>query len=214
MLQFLMITPTLKLEESLWKKGFKNIVGLDEAGRGPLAGPVCAGAVIIHSPSQVVEGVRDSKQMSEKQREEVFEKIKEKSTAWGVGIVTNVEIDKYGIQKAVKMAMERAMEQVKEKGVDIDYVIADGKNVSKIEGYPMERITKGDSYHYSISAASVLAKVTRDRIMREEALKYPEYGFEKHVGYGTKFHLEMLSKYGPCEIHRKCFKPVGDLIKR
>lgn len=200
-----MIIPTIELEEKLWKKGYKNIVGLDEAGRGPLAGPVVAGAVVIHSGDQVVQGVRDSKKMSEKQREEVFEIIKEKSSAFGIGIVDSYDIDKFGIQKAVKLAMEKAIDNL-----DIDYIIADGKNISIISGFPMERITKGDLLHYSISAGSILAKVTRDRIMKEMAIKYPQYGFEKHVGYGTKYHLEMLKKYGPCNIHRKCFRPVRE----
>ena len=213
MLLFLMVTPTINLEQKLWKQGYINVVGIDEAGRGPLAGPVSAGAVLINSKDQVVEGVRDSKKMSEKQRERVFEEIKEKSTAWGVGLASNAEIDKFGIQKAVRIAMERALNEVKKKVKKVDYLIVDGKNVSKIFGYKMDRITKGDMYHYSISAASVLAKVTRDRIMREMNIKYPQYGFEKHVGYGTKLHIEMLKKYGPCEIHRKSFKPVGELIK-
>jgi ribonuclease HII len=208
-----MITPDIKLEVKLWKQGFINVVGIDEAGRGPLAGPVSAGAVLINSNDQVVEGVRDSKKMSEKQREKVFEKIKEKSTAWGVGLASNIEIDKFGIQKAVRIAMERALNEVKKKVKKVDYLIVDGKNVSNIPGFKMDKITKGDVYHYSISAASVLAKVTRDRIMKEMSIKYPQFGFEKHVGYGTKLHMEMLKKYGSCEIHRKSFKPVGELIK-
>ncbi|MCK9368475.1 ribonuclease HII [Candidatus Dojkabacteria bacterium] len=207
-----MITPDIKLEVKLWKEGFSNVVGIDEAGRGPLAGPVSAGAVLINSADQVVQGVRDSKKMSEKQREEVFEKIKEVSTAWGVGLASSEEIDRFGIQKSVRIAMERALNEVKKKVPKIDYLIVDGKNVSKIPGFKMEKITKGDMYHYSISAASVLAKVTRDRIMKEMSIKYPHYGFEKHVGYGTKLHMEMLCKYGPCRMHRRSFKPVGELI--
>lgn len=202
-----MIFPTLELEEKLWLEGYKNVVGVDEAGRGPLAGPVVAGAVLVHSRDQLVEGVRDSKKMSEKQRNSVFELIKEKSSGWGVGIVDSVEIDEIGIQEAVRQAMIRAISNIS----DIDYIIADGKNVSLISGYPMLRITKGDLLHYSISAGSILAKVTRDKIMKESSLTYPNYGFEKHMGYGTKKHIEAILKYGPCEIHRRSFEPIKSL---
>lgn len=208
-----MIFPTIELEEKLWKQGFVNVAGVDEAGRGPLAGPVVAGAVIIHSKDQMVEGVRDSKKMTQKQREKCFELIIQKSSAYGVGIVSNDEIDKIGIQKAVLKAMTMALEQIKEKIVEINYIIADGKNVSIIEGYKMERITKGDLFHYSISAGSVLAKVTRDRIMREYAAQFPNYNFEKHVGYGTKKHMEALKKFGICKIHRKTFEPIKSMLK-
>lgn len=203
-----MIFPTLELEEKLWSEGYKNVVGVDEAGRGPLAGPVVAGAVLIHLKEQVVEGVRDSKKMSEKQRESVFELIKEKSSGWGVGIVESTEIDEIGIQEAVRQAMIRAISSI----TDIDYIIADGKNVSLIQGYPMLRITKGDLLHYSISAGSVLAKVTRDKIMKDLSIKYPNYGFDTHMGYGTKNHISAILEFGPCDIHRKCFEPIKSLL--
>lgn len=200
-----MIYPTLELEEKLWSKGYVNVVGIDEAGRGPLAGPVVAGAVIIHNKEQMVEGVRDSKKMTEKQRNEAFEKIKNLSSAWGVGVVDNIFIDKNGIQLAVKEAMIQAIEQIKLKYSEIDYLIVDGKNVLMIEGYRMMKITKGDLNHYSIAAGSVLAKVTRDKIMKEYAKKYPEYGFDTHVGYGTRMHMDALHKFGLTDIHRKTF---------
>ncbi len=210
-----MIYPDIKLEKSLWKKGFKIVVGIDEAGRGPLAGPVSAGAVVIQNEKQVVDIVRDSKKMTEKQRNEAYIKIKDISTAWGIGMVDSKEIDRVGIQEAVKKAMIIALVQaekmLKEKA---EYLIVDGNNVLPIIGYRMDRIKEGDLYHYSISAASVLAKVERDRIMREYSKVYPEYGFDRHVGYGTKLHMDMLKRYGPCDIHRRCFKPVRELLSK
>lgn len=204
-----MIFPDIKLEKKLWLEGFKNVVGVDEAGRGPLAGPVVAGAVLIHNEAQVVEGVADSKKLSEKKREGLFETIKTKSSGWGVGIVDSFEIDSIGIQEAVRLAMIRAISSID----DIDYIIADGKNVSLIDGYTMDRITKGDMLHYSISAASILAKVTRDRLMIEYSKQYPNYFFEKHMGYGTKLHIESINTYGICDIHRKSFEPIKSILK-
>ena len=205
--------PDIELEKKLWKKGFKIVVGIDEAGRGPLAGPVAAGAVVIEREDQVVEKVRDSKKMTKKQREEAEGKIKEVSTAWGVGLVDSREIDEIGIQEAVKKAMILALVQVERMlKKRAEYLIVDGTNVLPIIGYKMERIQEGDLNHYSISAGSVLAKVGRDRVMREYAKQYPKYGFERHVGYGTRLHMEMLEKYGPCDIHRRCFAPVKRLL--
>lgn len=208
-----MVFPDIELEKKLWNKGFKYVVGIDEAGRGPLAGPVCAGAVLIGEETQLHPFVRDSKKMTEKRREEVFEYIKEQSLAYGIAMIEAEVIDELGIQEAVKMAMEEALRQIEEKiQQKADYLIVDGTNVSTISGYHMEKIKAGDLKHYSISAASILAKVTRDRYMREIAKEYPNYCFEKHVGYGTKLHMENLIKYGPCSIHRKSFAPVKRLI--
>ena len=204
-----MVYPTLELEEKLWKKGYKIVAGLDEAGRGPLAGPVVAGCVVISSPSQVVDIVRDSKKMTKKQRDLAFDLIKEKSEAYGVGIVDAKRIDEIGIRYAVLEAMTKAISEVEKMlGKRVEYIIADG-GIYLLEDYSMESINKGDVNHYSIAAGSVLAKVTRDRLMEEYAKEYPEYGFEKHVGYGTKYHMEMISKYGPCEIHRRSFAPFS-----
>ncbi len=204
-----MVYPTLELEEKLWKKGYKIVAGLDEAGRGPLAGPVVAGCVVISSPSQVVDIVRDSKKMTKKQRDLAFDLIKEKSDAYGVGIIDAKRIDEIGIRYAVLEAMTKAISEVEKMlGKRVEYIIADG-GIYLLEDYSMESINKGDVNHYSIAAGSVLAKVTRDRLMEEYAKEYPEYGFEKHVGYGTKYHMEMISKYGPCEIHRRSFAPFS-----
>lgn len=198
--------PDIELEKSLWNRGYKYVVGIDEAGRGPLAGPVSAGAVVINSEDMVNPLVRDSKKMSEKQRLEAFEDIKNRSLAWGVGMVSAKEIDNIGIQDAVKLAMTKALEQVEEKlGCKADYLIVDGSNVAYINNHEMMKIKKGDLLHYSISAASVLAKVTRDELMKEMAIKYPEYGFERHVGYGTKEHISKVKEIGPCDIHRLSF---------
>jgi len=203
--------PDIELEKSLWSKGLKYVVGIDEAGRGPLAGPVCAGAVMIDIDSTLSEIVRDSKKMTEKKREESFEFIKENSVGWGVCMVSNTVIDKKGIQEAVRIAMWEALKQVEKMiGRKAEYLIVDGTNVSNLFGYNMLKIKEGDLKHYSISAASILAKVTRDRYMKEIAIKYPEYGFERHVGYGTKAHMEALQRYGPCEIHRRSFKPISE----
>ncbi len=208
-----MIFPTINLEKSLWQKGFANVAGLDEAGRGPLAGPVVAGAVMIHKQDQIVVEVRDSKKMSEKKREAAYTDIIAKSTGWGVGVVDAEQIDRIGIQKAVLKAMKMALGNlVSSCKLNPEYLIVDGKGVLMIPGYKMEKITKGDLNHYSIAAASILAKVTRDRIMKDLADKYPQYGFAKHVGYGTKAHIDAIYSNGPCEIHRKTFKPISELV--
>jgi len=205
-----MVYPTLDLEKQLWKKGFKIVVGIDEAGRGPLAGPVVAGCVCVTSKDQVVEIVRDSKKMTERQRNEAYDLIIQKSQGYGVGIVDAKRIDKVGIRQAVLEAMTKAVEDT-EKMLKLraEYIIADG-GIMMIEGYNMESINKGDLNHYSIAAGSVLAKVTRDRIMNQYANQFPKYGFEKHVGYGTKLHMEMIKKHGPCEIHRLSFAPFNN----
>jgi ribonuclease HII len=208
-----MIYPDTKLEERLWSEGCKFVLGLDEAGRGPLAGPVVAGGVVITKECEIIPSVRDSKKMTKKQREEDFEKIKDSVLAYGIGIVGPAEIDRVGIQKAVLKAMVTVLEVIEGKlNEKIDYIIADGPNILSIPRYKMDKIKEGDLYHYSISAGSVLAKVTRDRIMREYHKKYPEYGFNTHVGYGTKKHIEAINKFGVTKIHRKSFSPIKDLF--
>ncbi|MDP2638191.1 MAG: ribonuclease HII [Candidatus Levybacteria bacterium] len=207
------VKPCISLEKSLWKKGFINVAGVDEAGKGPWAGPVTAGAVIIHSSKQIVPEVYDSKLMTKIQREKAFIQIINKSSAYGIGIVSEKEIDDMGIQKAVKKAMINSLKEIERKfGVDISYVLIDGSKTMPITDYASQRIKRGGLYHYSISAASILAKVTRDRIMCSMAKKYPDYQFEKHVGYGTRLHLDMLKKYGACPIHRKSFSPIKNIL--
>lgn len=207
-----MIYPDIKLEEKLWSLGKKYVVGLDEAGRGPLAGPVVAGAVVITKANQVVDTVRDSKKMTKKQRDTAYDLIREKSTAYGIGIVSEKEIDKLGIKNAVLLAMTKAVKEVEQKlGVSVEYIISDG-GIYLLDGYEMESIDKGDLNHYSIAAASVLAKVCRDRMMLEYSKLYPVYEFDCHVGYGTKKHLEAIQKYGICDIHRRSFEPIKSMI--
>ena len=200
--------PDAKLEEKLWQKGFRYVLGVDEAGRGPLAGPVVVGAVLIENTKQVVENVRDSKKMTKKQRKKAFVEIQEKSTAFGIGIVDAKEIDRVGIKEAVKEAMILAVSEVEKKiKKKVDYIISDGA-VYLLDDHKMMSISRGDLNHYSIAAASVLAKVARDMIMEEYSKKYPNYGFERHMGYGTKMHLDAISKHGICDIHRKSYEPI------
>jgi len=207
-----MIIPDIKLEEELWGRGMKYIAGIDEAGRGPLAGPVCAGAVIISKDNELSSLVRDSKTMSEKQRERAYDFVIHNCLAYGVCMISPQKIDKLGIQDAVRMAMEGALMNAENMlGRMADYLIIDGNNVESIEGYNLEKIKNGDTYHYSISAASIIAKVSRDRYMRNIALKYPLYGFERHVGYGTKAHIEAIRRYGICPIHRRSFSPIKEM---
>jgi ribonuclease HII len=208
-----MIYPDIKLEQKLWKEGYDIVVGIDEVGRGPLAGPVGAGAVVIRPDTEILELVRDSKTLSEKQRNEVYEQIKESVYGYGVGMVSEREIDEIGIQSAVQKAMVLALEQV-EKMIErkAEYLLIDGTNVELLGEYPTMKISKGDLHHYSISAASILAKVDRDNLMIKYAKEFPNYGFERNMGYGTKEHMDALKKFGPCKIHRRSYKPVNECI--
>lgn len=190
----------LEFENSLYLQGFSAICGVDEAGRGPLAGPVCAGAVIFKK-GQILEGVNDSKKLSEKKRETLFEVIKSESFAYGIGWASVEEIEEINILNAAMLAMKRAVDALPVKP---DFALIDGNKTPDLN-IPSLAIVKGDSRSQSVAAASILAKVSRDRLMLELAEKYPEYQFEKHKGYGTKLHREMLLKYGPCEIHRPSF---------
>jgi ribonuclease HII len=207
-----MIYPDTKLEEKLFKDGYDLVVGIDEVGRGPLAGPVAAGAVAFTKDCEVVEGVRDSKTLSGKQRDELYGKIKESVKGYGIGMVSEKEIDEIGIQQAVLKAMTLALENVeKMMGSKAQYLLIDGRNVELIGEYPTMKLSKGDLYHYSISCASILAKVERDNLMIEYAKKYPEYGFERNMGYGTREHIEAIKRFGITEIHRKSFSPINKL---
>lgn len=193
-------TDMLAIENELKAKGFKLICGIDEAGRGPLAGPVCAAAVILKA-DEYIEGVNDSKKLTEKKREALYDVIREKSLAYGICMVDCQTIDKINILQATMLAMQGA---VKELAITPDFVIVDGNKCPEL---PMKSapIVKGDAKSASIAAASILAKVTRDRYMRELAEKYPCYGFEAHKGYGTKAHYAAIEKYGICEEHRRTF---------
>lgn len=191
---------TYEFENQAHMDGYSVVCGVDEAGRGPLAGPVYAAAVILPDGLEDM-GINDSKKLSEKKREMLFDMITEKATAYGIGFATEKEIDEINILNATFLAMKRAVDAM---GVKPDLVLVDG-NRKPSTGYEEITIVKGDSKSISIAAASVLAKVSRDRYMKELSEKYPEYKFEQHKGYGTKLHYEMIEKYGILPDHRKSF---------
>ena len=189
-----------EIEDSHFEYGIKIICGVDEAGRGPLAGPVCAAAVIL-PPHADIPGLNDSKKLSDKRRRELFPIIKEQAIAYGIGIATHEEIDEINILQATYLAMERAINAL---SVRPELALIDG-NRAKDFGVSVETVIKGDSRSASIAAASILAKVTRDDMMLELARIYPQYGFEIHKGYGTKAHYAALDEHGVCPIHRRSF---------
>ena len=190
----------LKFEREEETKGNFLIAGMDEVGRGPLAGPVCVACVIMPL-DDMIEGIDDSKKLSEKKRDALFEKIKEKAIAYSIEMVDEQTIDKINILEATKLCMKKAVEKLEIKP---DVVLVDAIKSLDVT-VPIRGIIKGDALSYSIGCASILAKVTRDRLMVELAKEYPEYGFEKHKGYGTKVHIEALKEYGPCVYHRLSF---------
>lgn len=186
-----------EIEDSL---GLHVICGVDEAGRGPLAGPVCAAAVILPEHLQI-PGLNDSKKLTDKKRRELFPMIQEQAIAYGIGLASEAEIDEINILQATFLAMRRALSQL---SIRPEIALIDGNRETDF-GLPVKTVVKGDSLSANIAAASVLAKVTRDNIMVELAQQYPEYGFEIHKGYGTKAHYEALRTYGPSPIHRRSF---------
>lgn len=195
-----------KMENAIHQQGFTYIAGVDEAGRGPLAGPVVAAAVILPE-NCILEGVNDSKKLSPRQREMVLKRILENAVDVSIGEVLPEEIDRINILQASWQAMRKALSGLK---THPDYVLVDGW---AIPGVPNQKgVVKGDAKCISIAAASIVAKVTRDKIMEELDKHWPVYGFAKHKGYPTKQHLEALNLYGPCPIHRKSFKPVSQVI--
>ena len=195
------LTKLKEIEKDLHSKGFKNICGIDEAGRGPLAGPVVVAGVIMPEDS-MIEGVNDSKKVSEKKREKLYDQILEEAISYFVAVIGQDVIDDINILNATKMGLTKVVE---EQEVKPDLIIVDALNHIDTKGIPYDSIIKGDAKCYSISAASIIAKVTRDRIMRQWDEIYPQYGFSKHKGYGTKMHIEAIKEYGLCPIHRKSF---------
>lgn len=193
--------PDFSCENEARIKGYKLVCGVDEAGRGPLAGPVCAAAVILPDNCEI-EGLNDSKKISEKKRESLFDIIKEKAIAYSIAYGSLEEIEEYNILEATYLAMNRAIEGLNTKA---DFALIDGNRVPKGIKIPCETVVKGDSKSCSIAAASILAKVTRDRLMLEYDKKYPQYLFAQHKGYGTKAHYEAIKQHGVCEIHRLSF---------
>ncbi|WP_026021678.1 ribonuclease HII [Bacillus timonensis] len=194
-------------ETHLYHKGFKRIAGVDEVGRGPLAGPVVAAAVILPQDAYL-PGINDSKKLSENKREELFEQITECATSIGIGIIPAKVIDDVNIYQATKQAMKQALLGLSEKP---DHLLVDAMKIPI--NIPQTSIIKGDAKSISIAASSIIAKVTRDRLMVRLGHDYPQYGFEKHMGYGTAYHLDALKKYGVTSEHRRSFAPIRELIE-
>ena len=195
------LTKLKEIEEEIYKTGVETICGIDEAGRGPLAGPVVVAAVIMPRDS-MIEGVNDSKKVSEKKREMLYDKIIEEAVAYSVGIIDQKEIDKINILNATKKGLTTAIQGLKIKP---QRIIVDALEHIDTCNIPYTSIIKGDAKCYSIAAASIIAKVTRDRIMRQWDEVYPQYGFEKHKGYGTAAHIAAIKEYGLCPLHRRSF---------
>ena len=194
------MTELWTLENEIYAEGFSLICGVDEAGRGPLAGPVCAAAVILPRALEI-DGLNDSKKLTEKKREALYDPIREQAIAYGIAFATVEEIEELNILNATFLAMNRAIAQLRPQP---ELALIDGNRNTGIER-PSRCVVKGDASCADIAAASVLAKVTRDRYMLEMAEKYPEYHFEQHKGYGTKLHYDALREYGPSPIHRMSF---------
>jgi ribonuclease HII len=201
------IRPNLVFEKELWESGFTMVAGLDEAGRGALAGPVAAGIVILPSDNRIeqsLEGVRDSKQLTSKQRDHWYEKIISISVSWAVAYSSAAEIDEYGIVPATRIAMQRALVQLMPSP---EYLLIDAICLPDVD-IPQTKLIKGDARALSIASASILAKVSRDRLLCELDSRFPQYGFASHKGYGTAFHQAVLEKHGPCQAHRMSFSPL------
>ena len=189
-----------RYEREAFAEGFAVVCGVDEAGRGPLAGPVCAAAVML-PPGLEIPGLNDSKKLTDKKRRELYDVITAQAVSYGIAFASEQEIDEINILQATFLAMERAMQQLSPQP---ELALIDG-NRAKDFGLPVRTIVKGDSLSASVAAASILAKVTRDRLMEEYDAQYPQYGFAVHKGYGTKRHYEALREFGPCPIHRQSF---------
>ena len=198
-----------KEENALYEKGVTAICGIDEAGRGPLAGPVVVACCLLPKDS-LIEGVNDSKKIAEKKREKIYEEIINQAIAYGVGIIDQSEIDEINIlnatKKGVTLAVKEMEEKLKEKNIsNPDIILVDALTEINTLGIPYKSIVHGDAVSYSIAAASIIAKVTRDRIIKEYDEKYPQYGFAKHKGYGTAQHIQAIKEHGLCPIHRRSF---------
>lgn len=202
-------------ERNLFARGYKLIGALDEAGRGPLAGPVVAACVLVgpdfDADNPKFSDIKDSKKLSEKKREELYEIIRTEFVGVGIGLCDHITIDRINILQASFLAMKKAIGALKIKP---DFIILDGKFPIPNLSLNQKPIIGGDGLVFSIAAASIVAKVWRDRIMREMHTLYPDYEFARHKGYGTKLHMEKLKEHGPCPIHRKSFAPVGELLRQ
>ena len=199
--EFERLTKLKEIEKELYDKGFKNICGIDEAGRGPLAGPVVVAGVIMPQDS-MIEGVNDSKKVTEKRREKLYDLILDEAISYSVAIIGQDIIDEINILNATKQGVTQVVDEL---DIKPDLILVDALEHINTKGIPYEPIIKGDAKCYNIAAASIIAKVTRDRIMREWDEIYPQYGFINHKGYGTAKHIEAIKQYGLCPIHRKSF---------
>ena len=193
--------PDFELEAIAKAKGYTAVCGVDEAGRGPLAGPVCAAAVIL-DPDTDIPGINDSKKLSEKKREVLFDVIIENAVAYGIAFASVEEIEEHNILNATYLAMNRAIDMLEGRA---DFALIDGNRVPTGITVDCQTVVKGDAKSMSVAAASILATVTRDRLLLEYDEKYPQYNFAKHKGYGTAEHMDAIRKYGPCEVHRPSF---------
>lgn len=201
------VCDVLYFERSARNDGYSCIAGLDEAGRGPLAGPVVAAAVVLPE-GLLIPGLTDSKQVPEQKREELFDIIRAQAVCYGVGIADERTIDEVNIYQATIIAMERALQALVPQP---DYLLLDAITLPRL-ATPQKPLIKGDCRSHSIAAASILAKVTRDRMMLDLHEKFPVYNFQQHKGYATKEHMSLLRKHGPCEAHRKSFEPVSSML--
>ncbi len=200
----------LRYEKELYQQGYQAIAGIDEVGRGPLAGPVVTACVILPKNCKI-KHLNDSKKIPKKHHEEIYQEILARALGIGIGIVDNNVIDQINIYEATKVGMLQAIDQLKGEVTRPDYLLIDAMHLET--SIPQQSLIKGDANSLSIAAASIVAKVTRDRMMADYANDYPGYAFEKNVGYGTKEHLEGLKKYGITPIHRKTFEPIKSMLK-
>jgi len=198
-----MVFANFSIEQSLWSQGLQMICGIDEVGRGCFAGPVVAGAVIFPANAKLIEGIADSKLLKPKTREDLAKRIKELALAWSIGEISVPDINKFGIGQATQMAFTKAVENL---GKIADYFLIDAFYVKTLDKLKQKPIPGGDRISASIAAASIIAKVYRDDLMQKLHLNFPDYRFDKHKGYGTSFHREMIKKFGLSDLHRKSFK--------
>lgn len=202
--------PTLEIEQSLWKQGLLRVAGVDEVGLGCLAGPIVAAAVLLPSACEMIEGVRDSKLLSAAARSRLFNPVQESAIAVGVGIATVKEIEQINVLRASYLAMRRALDRV----APYDHALIDGRSIKQANLGSHTTIVDGDATCYAIACASIIAKVRRDRFMQRLAKRFPQYGWERNAGYGTKQHLEAIDQFGITPHHRRTYAPIQKAIKQ